>query len=64
MDGLLNLMVALIIVGVALHLINRYVPVVYSARRLPPGRMRRIKMILNVVVVAVVFVWLLEATGF
>ncbi|HLK65714.1 MAG TPA: Thivi_2564 family membrane protein [Bryobacteraceae bacterium] len=49
---LLNLVVILVIVGVALHLINRYVPMASS-----------IKTILNVVVVVVVCVWLLQATG-
>ena len=50
---LLNLVVILIIVGVALHLINRYIPMASS-----------IKTILNVVVVVVVCVWLLQVTGF
>ena len=49
---LLNLVVALIVVGVVLHLINRYVPMASS-----------IKSILNVVVIVVVCVWLLQATG-
>jgi hypothetical protein len=49
---LLNLVVILVIVGVALHLINRYVPMASS-----------IKRILNVVVVVAVCVWLLQATG-
>jgi hypothetical protein len=49
---LLNIVVILIIVGVALHLINRYIPMASS-----------IKSILNVVVVVVVCVWLLQATG-
>jgi hypothetical protein len=49
---LLNLVVILILVGVALHLINRYIPMASS-----------IKTILNVVVVVVVCVWLLQATG-
>jgi hypothetical protein len=48
----LNLVVILIAVGVALHLINRYVPMASS-----------IKTILNVVVVVGVCVWLLKATG-
>jgi hypothetical protein len=42
----------LIIVGVVLHLINRYLPMASS-----------IKSILNVVVIVVVCVWLLQATG-
>ena len=49
---LLNLVVILILVGVALHLINRYIPMASS-----------IKTILNVVVVVVVCVWLLQVTG-
>ena len=49
---LINLVVVLIVVGVALHLINRYIPMASS-----------IKSILNVVVVVVVCVWLLQATG-
>lgn len=49
---LLNLVVVLIIVGVALYLINRYIPMASS-----------IKSILNVVVVVAVCVWLLQATG-
>ena len=49
---LLNLVVVLIVVGVALHLINRYIPMASS-----------IKSILNIVVVVVLCVWLLQATG-
>jgi hypothetical protein len=49
---LLNIVIVLIIVGVALHLINRYLPMASS-----------IKSILNVVVVVLVCVWLLQATG-
>jgi hypothetical protein len=49
---LLNIIIVLIIVGVALHLINRYPPMASS-----------IKSILNVVVVVLVCVWLLQATG-
>jgi hypothetical protein len=49
---LLNLVVTLIIVGVALYLVNRYIPMASS-----------IKSILNVFVVIVVCVWLLKATG-
>jgi hypothetical protein len=49
---LLNLVVILIVVGVALHLINRYIPMASS-----------IKSILNVVIVVVVCVWLLQVTG-
>jgi hypothetical protein len=49
---LVNLVVVLIIVGVALYLINRYIPMASA-----------IKSILNVVVVVSVCVWLLQATG-
>ena len=49
---LLSLVVALIVVGVALWLINRYIPMASS-----------IKTILNVVVVVAVGVWVLQATG-
>jgi len=49
---LLNVVVLLIVVGVGLYLINRYIPMASS-----------IKSILNVVVVVVVCVWLLQAVG-
>ena len=49
---LINLVIALIIVGVALYLINRYIPMASS-----------IKTILNVVVVVAVGVWVLQSTG-
>jgi hypothetical protein len=49
---LINLVVVLVIVGVALYLINRYIPMASS-----------IKTILNVLVVVVTCVWLLQATG-
>jgi undecaprenyl pyrophosphate phosphatase UppP len=49
---LTNLVIALIIVGVALYLINRYIPMASS-----------IKSILNVVVVVAVAVWVLQAVG-
>ena len=49
---LLNLVVILIIVGVGLHLINRYIPMASS-----------IKTILNLVVIVVVCLWLLQVTG-
>ena len=47
---LINIVIALIVVGVALYLINRYIPMASS-----------IKTILNVVVA--VCVWLLQAVG-
>jgi len=49
---LLNIVVVLIIVGVALSLINRYIPMASS-----------IKSILNAVVVIVVLIWLLQVAG-
>ena len=49
---LLNLVVVLIVVGVALWLINNYVPMASP-----------IKTILNVVVVVVVGVFVLKSTG-
>ncbi len=49
---LLNIVVMLIVVGVALYLINRFIPMASS-----------IKTILNVVVVVIVCVWLLQAVG-
>jgi hypothetical protein len=49
---LVNLVIALIIVGVALWLINRFIPMASS-----------IKTILNIVVVVSVSVWVLQVTG-
>jgi predicted membrane protein len=49
---LLNLVVVLIVVGVLLYLINRYIPMASS-----------IKTILNIVVVVAVCVWVLQAMG-
>ena len=49
---LINIVIALVIVGVALYLINRYIPMASS-----------IKSILNVVVVVAVAVWVLQAVG-
>ena len=49
---LINLVVMLIVIGVGLYLINRYIPMASS-----------IKTILNVVVVVVVCVWVLQAAG-
>ncbi len=49
---LVNVVIALIIVGMALWLINRYIPMASS-----------MKTILNVVVVVAVSVWVLQATG-
>jgi hypothetical protein len=49
---LVNLVIALIVVGVLLYLINRYIPMASS-----------IKTILNAVVVVAVVVWVLQVTG-
>jgi len=49
---LINVVIALIAVGIALWLINNYVPMASS-----------IKTILNVVVVVAVVVWVLRAFG-
>ena len=49
---LINIVVALIVVGVALWLINNFIPMASS-----------IKMILNLVVVVSVGIWLLKAFG-
>jgi len=49
---LLNLVVVLVVVGVVLYLINRFIPMASS-----------IKTILNIVVVVCVCVWILQVTG-
>jgi hypothetical protein len=49
---LVNLVVALIVIGVALYMINRFIPMASS-----------IKTILNIVVVVVVGIWVLQAAG-
>ena len=49
---LINIVVVLVVVGVALYLINRYIPMASA-----------IKSILNVVVVVGVCIWLLQAVG-
>lgn len=49
---LVNLVIALIVIGVALWLINRFIPMASS-----------IKTILNVVVVVAVAIWVLQAVG-
>jgi len=49
---LINLVIALIVVGVALWLINNFIPMD-----------RTIKTILNVVVVVAVAVWVLQSAG-
>jgi len=49
---LVNLVIVLIVVGVLLYLINRYIPMASS-----------IKSILNIVVVVAVAVWVLQAVG-
>jgi len=49
---LINIVITLVIVGLALWLINNYIPMA-----------RSIKTILNVVVVVCVAIWILQATG-
>jgi hypothetical protein len=49
---LINIVIALIIVGIGLWLINRFIPMAGS-----------IKTILNIVVVVSVCVWVLQVTG-
>jgi predicted membrane protein len=49
---LINIVVALVIVGVVLYLINRYIPMASS-----------IKSILNIVVVVAVGIWVLQVVG-
>lgn len=49
---LANLVVALIVVGLALWLINRFIPMASS-----------IKSILNIVVVVAVVIWILQVAG-
>jgi predicted membrane protein len=49
---LLNLIVPLIVIGVVLWLINRYIPMASS-----------IKTVLNIVVTVIVCVWVLQAVG-
>ncbi|HSR08428.1 MAG TPA: Thivi_2564 family membrane protein [Bryobacteraceae bacterium] len=49
---LINIVLVLVVVGMALYLINRFIPMASS-----------IKAILNVVVVVAVSVWVLQATG-
>jgi len=49
---LMNVVIALIVVGVGLWLINRYIPMASS-----------IKTILNVVIVVSVCVWVLQVVG-
>jgi hypothetical protein len=49
---LLTILIVLVVVGIALWLINTYIPMD-----------RKIKNILNIVVVIVVIIWLLKAFG-
>jgi len=50
---LLNVIVILIIIGVGLYLVNRFIPMAES-----------IKTILNIFVIVVVCLWLLNLLGF
>lgn len=52
MSTLINVVIVLIVVGLILWLINRFIPMDY-----------RIKQILNVVVIIVVIIWILRAFG-
>jgi hypothetical protein len=52
MSSLLTIVLVLIIVGILLWLINRYIPMDY-----------KIKMILNIVVVIAVIIWLVKYSG-
>lgn len=52
MSTLLNVIIILIVVGLVLWLINRFIPMDY-----------KIKQILNIVVVIAVIIWLLKAFG-
>lgn len=49
---ILTILIVLIVVGVLLYLINNYIPMD-----------RKIKSILNIVVVIVLIIWLLKAFG-
>ena len=49
---LLNIVIVLIVVGLLLGVVNRYIPMASS-----------IKSILNIVVIVAVVVWVLQATG-
>ena len=49
---LINIVIVLIVVGLALWLINNFIPMAHS-----------IKTILNVVVIVAVAVWILQAVG-
>jgi hypothetical protein len=50
--SLINVVIILIVVGVLLWLVNRFIPMDY-----------KIKQILNIVVVIAVIIWLLRAFG-
>lgn len=49
---LINIVIGLVVIGVILYLINRYIPMASS-----------IKSILNVVVIVAVCLWLLQVFG-
>jgi len=49
---LINIVIGLVVIGVVLYLINRFIPMASS-----------IKSILNIVVVVAVCLWLLRVTG-
>ena len=52
MSTLVNVIIILIVVGIILWLINRFIPMDY-----------KIKQIINVVIVIAVIIWLLKAFG-
>jgi hypothetical protein len=50
--SIINVVIILIVVGLLLYLVNRFIPMDY-----------KIKQILNIVVVIAVIIWLLKAFG-
>lgn len=49
---LLNLIIVLVVIGLALYLINKYIPM-----------QQTIKTILNIAVIVILVIWLLKVTG-
>ena len=52
MSTLVNVIIILIVIGIILWLINRFIPMDY-----------KIKQIINVVIIIAVIIWLLKAFG-
>ncbi len=50
--SIINVVIILIVVGLLLYLVNRFIPMDY-----------KIKQILNIVIVIAVIIWLLKAFG-